>query len=236
MLFAQLRIAHVDFLADTVTVMRHKFLKDWSDERDAIVYPPGSGKYSVFTTDQIVEHFAFLINAYYAMENDSFASFSYDTSKIKHHHHYTLATNYKRLQSKIEFDQIPPIKLCIERIADVEVQNNTYIFDISQIYGFITFFKIFNPVILECSHLNFTKSEIDEIAKDPHSIRHMLVARNVTFRPEDALIVSKALISFNLRTIHFSPVSSDQKPECYLIKVSRTFRFLFLISDCNYAF
>lgn len=77
--------------------------------------------------------------------------------------------------------------------------------------------------------MNFTKSEIDEIAKDPHSIRHMLVARNVTFRPEDALIVSKALISFNLRTIHFSPVSSDQKPECYLIKVSRTFRFLFLL-------
>lgn len=58
---------HKWLIALQVTVMRHKFLKswsfllvvknfptnhiilDWDDERDAIVYPPDSGKYSVFT-------------------------------------------------------------------------------------------------------------------------------------------------------------------------------------------
>lgn len=33
-LFAEMRISHVDFLEDTVTVMRHKFLKDWDHDRD----------------------------------------------------------------------------------------------------------------------------------------------------------------------------------------------------------
>uniref|UniRef100_A0A914PGI2 Uncharacterized protein n=1 Tax=Panagrolaimus davidi TaxID=227884 RepID=A0A914PGI2_9BILA len=32
-LFAQLRISHVDFLDETVTVMRHKFLRNWDDSR-----------------------------------------------------------------------------------------------------------------------------------------------------------------------------------------------------------
>lgn len=63
MLFAELRISHVDFLDETVTVMRHKFLKDWGPERDTIAYPPAAGKYSVFTSDQIVEHFAHIIKA-----------------------------------------------------------------------------------------------------------------------------------------------------------------------------
>uniref|UniRef100_A0A915LP04 Uncharacterized protein n=1 Tax=Meloidogyne javanica TaxID=6303 RepID=A0A915LP04_MELJA len=62
-LFAELRISHVDFLDETVTVMRHKFLKDWGPERDTIAYPPAAGKYSVFTSDQIVEHFAHIIKA-----------------------------------------------------------------------------------------------------------------------------------------------------------------------------
>uniref|UniRef100_A0AC34QP79 Uncharacterized protein n=1 Tax=Panagrolaimus sp. JU765 TaxID=591449 RepID=A0AC34QP79_9BILA len=62
-LFAQLRISHVDFLDETVTVMRHKFLKDWSDERDAVVYPPESGRYAVFSSDQIIEHFAFMVTS-----------------------------------------------------------------------------------------------------------------------------------------------------------------------------
>ena len=62
-LFAQLRISHVDFLDETVTVMRHKFLKDWDDERDAVVYPPESGRYAVFSSDQIIEHFAFMVTS-----------------------------------------------------------------------------------------------------------------------------------------------------------------------------
>lgn len=62
-LFAQLRISHVDFLDETVTVMRHKFLKSWDDERDAVVYPPESGRYAVFSSDQIIEHFAFMVTS-----------------------------------------------------------------------------------------------------------------------------------------------------------------------------
>lgn len=39
-LFAQMRISHVDFIGDSETVMRHKFLKDWDHSRDTITYPP----------------------------------------------------------------------------------------------------------------------------------------------------------------------------------------------------
>jgi hypothetical protein len=81
--------------------MRHKFLKDWSDERDAVVYPPGSGKYSVFTTDQIVSHFSFIVTSYYSIQNDSFASFSYDTTKISHKQS-RLGKSYRRLESKVK--------------------------------------------------------------------------------------------------------------------------------------
>jgi hypothetical protein len=67
--------------------------------------------------------------------------------------------------------------------------------------------------------LNFTRNEIREIKKDPFAIQKAFLDRNITFKPEDALIISKANLRLNLRTIHFSPVSMDQMPECYLIKV-----------------
>ena len=55
------------------------------------------------------------------------------------------------------------------------------------------------------------------------NIRQFLRVRNITFKAEDALIISKATLNFNLRTIHFSSASTDQKPECYLIKIDITF-------------
>lgn len=61
---------------------------------------------------------------------------------------------------------------------------------------------------------------MDVISRDPFAIRDMLASRNVTFKQGDALIMSKVSIKFNLRTIHFSPLSTDQKPECYKIKVT----------------
>jgi len=198
-LFAQLRISHVDFLDETVTVMRHKFLKDWDDERDAVVYPPESGRYAVFSSDQIIEHFAFMVTSYYNVESESFASFSYDTSK---------AQPGVKL-SEPDYEHVPPLNLCIDRIADVDIQNETYIFDISE--------------ISECFKLKFNKSEIDDIKKTPMHIKQLFIDRNITFEPEDALIITRAVIKFNLRTIHFSPVSTDQKPECYLIKIDIEF-------------
>lgn len=74
-------------------------------------------------------------------------------------------------------------------------------------------------LILECFQLNFTQNEVDSISYNQYAIREILAKRNITFTAEDALIMSKASIIFNLRTIHFSPVSTDQKPECYLMKV-----------------
>ncbi|VDN52624.1 unnamed protein product [Dracunculus medinensis] len=62
-LFAELRMAHVDFMDNTNIVLRHKFLKSWTDERDALIYPPSSGRYSVYTGSDIIDHFAFMINA-----------------------------------------------------------------------------------------------------------------------------------------------------------------------------
>lgn len=74
-------------------------------------------------------------------------------------------------------------------------------------------------IFLECFLLNFTTEELENITQNAFAIRDILAKRNITFLPEDALILSKAYLKFNLRTIHFSPLSTDQKPECYLIKV-----------------
>lgn len=59
--------------------------------------------------------------------------------------------------------------------------------------------------------------------EDPFAVRKFFQHRNLTFRPEDALIIQTATLKFNLRTIHFSPGSMDQKPECYLIELSIQF-------------
>uniref|UniRef100_A0A914MV01 Polycystin cation channel PKD1/PKD2 domain-containing protein n=1 Tax=Meloidogyne incognita TaxID=6306 RepID=A0A914MV01_MELIC len=214
-LFAELRISHVDFLDETVTVMRHKFLRDWGPERDTIAYPPAAGKYSVFTSDQIVEHFAHIIKAYYSIQNDSFAAFSYDTitPQIEHwqplHDEDENNTNSTNLQKRIVFSAIPPLQLCIQRIADVIIENSTYIFDISEVN--------------ECFTLNFTHNEVRDIKSNPYTVRNLLAKRNITFTGEDALIISQAIVKFNLRTIHFSPLQNDQKPECYKIDIKIIF-------------
>uniref|UniRef100_A0A183BMS3 PKD_channel domain-containing protein n=1 Tax=Globodera pallida TaxID=36090 RepID=A0A183BMS3_GLOPA len=213
-LFAQLRISHVDFLDETLTVMRHKFLKEWGDERDTRTYPPASGPYSVYTSDQIIEHFSHIVKAYYSIQNDSFAAFSYDTSIAQMPYKDVwddelgkahIVDEHQSLRRHIAFGSIPPLQLCIDRIADVSIENETYIFDISE--------------ETDCFLLNFTQKEVLDVFRDPYTIRRLLVQRNITFKAEDALIVSKAFINFNLRTIHFSTLQNDQKPECYLIKL-----------------
>ncbi|CAD5211036.1 unnamed protein product [Bursaphelenchus okinawaensis] len=201
MLFADLRINHVDFLEDTVTVMRHKFLKDWDHERDAVTYPPEAGRYSVFTSNDIIEHISHIVSSYYSLQNESFASFSYDSIRPFPQHEEERPFSIK----DTEFDQIPAMRFCVKKLADVRIENHTYIFDIS--------------MQTDCSYLNFTKKEINDIQQDPMSIRQYFKRMNVTFRPEDALIIQESTLSFNLRTIHFSPGNMDQKPECYLIEI-----------------
>jgi hypothetical protein len=195
-LFAQLRISHVDFLDETVTVMRHKFLRNWDDSRDQTSYPPETSRYAVFSSNQIIQHFSYIVTSYYNIGNESFASFSYDT---------TIPRPASLTKDDDHFSHIPPLGLCIERIADVSVENDTYVFDVSE--------------VTDCFKLNFSHAEIDKIKEDPMNIRHFLFERNITFKAEDALIITKATINFNLRTIHFSAASTDQKPECYLIKI-----------------
>nr|AXS78296.1 mucolipin 1 [Anisakis simplex] len=196
-----------NFIDDTSTVMRHKFLKDWNDERDALVYPPSSGRYSVFTGPDIINQFAFMIDSYYMLQEESFASFSYDTSLI--HREKRTLNETAAVVNKISFDQIPFLELCIHRIANVTVFNDTYEFDISEIDG--------------CFKLNFTEEEVQKVHNNSWSLEEILRVRGITFKPEDALIISKAELKFKLRTIHFSPVSTDQRPECYLIAVTITF-------------
>jgi hypothetical protein len=192
-LFAQMRISHVDFLEDTVTVMRHKFLADWDHARDAVTYPPESGRYSIFSSREIIQHMAHIVNSYYGLQDESFASFSYDTSRIKYSS--PSSNSGERIQAMIDHNDIPPLQMCVERIADVEVENQTYIFDISE--------------RMDCVKLNFSTDETIEIKKDPFFIAKAFKKRNITFKPEDALIISKAMLYINLRTIHFSPVSMD---------------------------
>ncbi|VDN31288.1 unnamed protein product [Gongylonema pulchrum] len=84
----------------------------------------------------------------------------------------------------------------------------------------------------DCVLLKFTEKEVKEIRKNSSVLRELLKERHITFRPEDALIISKGILKFSLRTIHFSPVSTDQRPECYRIDVS----FAFLLDFVSVIF
>uniref|UniRef100_A0A0K0FG47 PKD_channel domain-containing protein n=1 Tax=Strongyloides venezuelensis TaxID=75913 RepID=A0A0K0FG47_STRVS len=202
-LFAELRVSHVDFIEDTSTVMRHKFLQNWSDERDVVSYPPSAGRYSVFDSIDIFEHFAFATNAYYSIQNQTFASFSYDTSWKGISFYNSTITFQTPLYD------IPPMSLCIEKIANVQINNNNYEFDVSP--------------KRECNFLNYTTAEIIKLRDNPQYMKDLLVKKNLTLTPEQSLSISKVLLMFNLRTIHYSPANKDQTPECYLIKVTITF-------------
>lgn len=59
------------------------------------------------------------------LRNESFASFSYDTITPQYY-----ALDHSLLPQ--DLNDVPPIKLCIDRLADVKVENNTYVFDVSQ--------------------------------------------------------------------------------------------------------
>lgn len=75
-----------------------------------------------------------------------------------------------------------------------------------------------------CYELKFSSSMIKAIENKPLLIAEYLRRQfNVTFNGDDALIMSKATMRLNLRTIHFSPDSMDQLPECYLIKIGIEF-------------
>ncbi|CEF59832.1 Polycystin cation channel, PKD1/PKD2 domain-containing protein [Strongyloides ratti] len=202
-LFAELRVSHVDFIEDTSTFMRHKFLQNWNDERDVVSYPPSAGRYSVFDSSDILEHFAFATNAYYSIQNQTFASFSYDTSW----------KGVSFVNSTITFQtpiyDIPPMSLCIEKIANVKINKNNYEFDISS--------------KKECKFLNYTSSEVIKLRNEPLYIKELLAKRNLTLTPEESLSISKIFLMFNLRTIHYSPANKDQTPECYLIKITISF-------------
>ncbi|ULU02733.1 hypothetical protein L3Y34_002374 [Caenorhabditis briggsae] len=201
-LFAEMRMSHVDFLEDTTTVMRHRFLKEWNDDRDALQYPPAEGRYSVYDDQGLSEHLGFLINSYYAIRNDSFASFSYDV--VKHP-----ADNLGALGAQISFESIPPIEVLIDRISNVTVNNNTYDFDIRE--------------VKDTKRLNLTAQEVFQIGQSDDTVRDILATRGITFLPEDALKISTVQFKFRLRTIHYSPTAGDQKPECYKIAVSIKF-------------
>lgn len=108
-----------------------------------------------------------------------------------------------------DFENIPYIEVCVDRINSVTVNNNTYEFDITDVH--------------ECLHLNLTAHEVKDIRADYTAVVLAFEKRGVSFKAENALIISKATLNFKLRTIHFSPKSGDQKPECYKISVSIVF-------------
>ncbi|CAI5444941.1 unnamed protein product [Caenorhabditis angaria] len=203
-LFAEMRMSHVDFLEDTTTVMRHRFLKEWNDDRDALQYPPAEGRYSVYTDQSLDEHLSFIINSYYAIQNDSFASFSYDMKKANN-----LKDTNVSLNSGVDFTSIPFIEVHIDRISNVTVNNNTYDFDVTEVKDLKT--------------LNLTSEEVSQIQSSDSNVRDILARKGVTFLPEDALKIATATFKFKLRTIHYSPTAGDQKPECYKIVVSIKF-------------
>lgn len=62
----------------------------------------------------------------------------------------------------INFANIPPIHLCIHRIADVRIVNATYLFDISEVNGWFYVFSKENHTIENLNEnliLNFQKQK-----------------------------------------------------------------------------
>lgn len=130
-LFAELRMSHIDFVDETNLVMRHKFLRKWTDDRDTINYPPSSGKYSVFTVDDLFEEISFIVCSYYHLQENSFASFSYDTSFVENSQPKFNTSMKDGSYNKLPFEKIPFLDFCVKRITNVSVFNNTYEFDIN---------------------------------------------------------------------------------------------------------
>ena len=66
-----------------------------------------------------------------------------------------------------------------------------------------------------CENLRFALADVERLRRQPLAIADMLRERhNVTFTPADALQLTRATLSFSLKTIHFSPVSMDQMYAC----------------------
>lgn len=79
-------------------------------------------------------------------------------------------------------------------------------------------FELFN-IFVDCVLLKFDENEVKEIRRNASSLGKFLERWQITFTPEDALIISKGVLSFSLRTIHFNAISTDERPECFLIQV-----------------
>ncbi|VDD87722.1 unnamed protein product [Enterobius vermicularis] len=211
-LFAELRMSHVDFVDETDTVMRHKFLRKWSGDRNTLDCSSTSERYAVYNVDDLIEEFSYIVCAYYHLQEDSFASFSYDTAYVQRVSRQAekdpdgMEVNDP---NKLPFGKIPYLRFCLERIANVSVFNNTYDFDITPVH--------------DCYSLNFTEDDVRKVCENSTSAVPILAKRGISFKTEDALIISEGVIYFNLRTIHFSPIATDQRPECYLIAVSILF-------------
>ena len=83
--------------------------------------------------------------------------------------------------------------------------------------------------------MTFTNEEVDEISSNSSASKDILAKQGITFKSEDALIISEGYLSFNLRTIHFSPEATDRRPECYLIKVNCCFCCFGSLRTCVYV-
>uniref|UniRef100_A0AC35GRE5 Uncharacterized protein n=1 Tax=Panagrolaimus sp. PS1159 TaxID=55785 RepID=A0AC35GRE5_9BILA len=180
--------------------MKQKFLKDWDSTKEIPNYPPEYGRTSLFSSRSVVEHFSFAVVSYYQIENETFALFSYDTEIQKP------ALLFKEFQDD---GNIPPLKFCIDRIASVTQENGTIVFDVRE--------------FTDCYNLRFTNAQISEIQNNPINILKYMNLQNVTLKDEDVLVISKATLSFNLRTIHFSNIPSKQNPICHLIELKITY-------------
>lgn len=62
-LFAELRMSHVDFVDETDTVMRHKFLRKWSGDRNTLDCSSTSERYAVYNVDDLIEEFSYIVCA-----------------------------------------------------------------------------------------------------------------------------------------------------------------------------
>ncbi|VDK56674.1 unnamed protein product [Cylicostephanus goldi] len=182
-----MRMSHVDFMEDTNTVMRHKFLKEWNDDRDALQYPPAEGRYSVYDGNGIFEHLQFIINSYYSLQTDSFASFSYDTQRVPRN---KTDVEDPSLTAGIDFASIPFIEICVDRINSVTINNNTYEFDITDVH--------------ECMRLNLTAEEVKEIQGETDAVARAIAKRgnfssDVSNHTEYGKNLFKLGLSFGLR-------------------------------------
>ncbi|KRX93818.1 Mucolipin-3, partial [Trichinella pseudospiralis] len=111
--FGDMRMGHVNFMEESRTSLRHIFLQGWDAERDVKAYPPNSGPYAIYSTEEFYSQLTHAVVQYYRLNVTTFGNYEYNSSLLGKSEHY------------------PPMNFCLYqyRRSDIYLLNVSYVFD-----------------------------------------------------------------------------------------------------------